>query len=315
MFRSESPLAAIDPSMLPHHILDNLALVGHDYADSDVHELDDMRALLDESIHLGELWIRSMQARIRDAAQELRDARGRFGQADVLLEDVTRELEGTFGARFAEQRESLEFSRRRTTDSGDSDSTAVSGRPSVQIGRKWRSMSDLRSSSENSRRERTSPPPLPYLHTKPIAEEDEPPASPEKPSILNALFSPSTKDLVRRSSKGDLSHPPGRTSSPFPSKKDGSSSGTKKLKAWFRRKLRFEIPDNLGDMKQSPQLDTPRASKAGSQSPSVANEELLFTARSLIKTAGRDLSSIEGCMDNVSLSRPVRVVLLIDGYP
>ncbi|OJT15139.1 hypothetical protein TRAPUB_8311 [Trametes pubescens] len=298
VFRPESPLASIDPSMLPHHILDNLALVGYDYADSDVHELDGMRTLLDESIHLGELWIRSMQARIRDAAQELRDARGRFSQADVLLEDVTRELEGTFGVNFVERRDSLECSRRRTTDSGDSDSTAVSGRPSVQIGsRKWRSMTDLRSSSDSSR-QRTSPPPLPYLHTKPIAEEDEPPSSPEKASVLNALFSPSSKDLVRKSSKGDLSHPANRTSSPFPSKKDVSSSGTKKLKAWFLKKLRFDIPDSVGEMKNSSQLDTPRASKAGSHSPSAANDELLFTARSLIKTAGRDLSSIEGCMDN-----------------
>ncbi|KAH9856484.1 ankyrin [Lenzites betulinus] len=300
VFRTESPLPDVDASLLPHRILDNLALVGHDYASSPAH-IDDMRALLDDALALGSLWVRSTQTRIRDAAQELRDARGRFGRADALLEHVTRALEGVLGARFAEDRASVERARRRTTDSGDSQATAVSGRAGQGAGRKWRSMSDLRASSESQRGARGKEgAELPYLDTKPIAEEEEPPASPEKASLLSALLAPPppSKEVVRKRSKSDLSaHVPSRTSSPFPGKKD-PSSGTAKLKAWFRKKLRFELPEIAAETKYNASSETLRASKGSPQSPSPPSEELLLVARSIIQTTSRDLSSIEGCMDN-----------------
>ncbi|KAI0768084.1 hypothetical protein BD413DRAFT_494063 [Trametes elegans] len=304
--RADSPLPDVDPSMLPHRILDNLALVGRDYASPDARELDGLRALLDETVRLGELWVRAMQARIREGAQDLRDARGRFGCVDALLEHATHDLEGAFGARFdADRRDSTERARRRTTDSGDSDATAVSGRPSSSLSRKWRSMSDLRSSppySEFGARAAdggAEVPPLPYLHTKTIAEEEEPPAEPEKSSFLNALLSPSTRDLIRKSSKSDITPGPSRTSSPLPGKKDSSSSsGTARLKAWFRKKLRPQLPDGAAEAKchspsQLAKCITPPSPSVGS--PVV---DLLSISRSVIKTAGRDLSSIEGCMDN-----------------
>ncbi|KAI0635689.1 ankyrin [Trametes polyzona] len=300
VFPPESPVPEVDTSLLPHRILDTLALVGHDYESSDNIELEGMRVLLDDVLHLGELWIRAMQARIRDAAHDLRDARSRFGQADALLEDVTHALEGVFGARFADRRDSLERARRRTTDSGDSDATAVSGRASAQFSRKWRSMSDLRSSSETSRAKEAAGSELPYLHTKPIAEEDEPPASPEKASsFLNALLSPSTKELVHKTSKSDLSTPLSRTGSPFPGKKDTSSSGAR-LKAWFRKKLRFELPDGASETKVlGLHIDTTRSAKSTpSPRECPASEELLVTSRCIVSAANRDLSCIEGCMDN-----------------
>ncbi|KAI0368717.1 ankyrin [Pilatotrama ljubarskyi] len=304
LFRPDTPSALPDDetSLLPHRILDNLALVGHDYAQSDVREMDGMHDLLDEALHLGELWIRSMQARIKEGAQELRDARGRFGRVDTLLEDVTRELEDVFGARFSDHRDSTERARRRTTDSGDSDATAVSGRPSSQFNRKWRSMSDLRSSNENGAREHLDVPEYPYLHTKTIAEEDEPPLSPEKSSFLNALLSPSTKELVRKSSRGDMSAPPTHTSPPFLNKKDPSSSGTARLKAWFRKKLKFELPDSVSESRTAgPQQGLALSSRSSPQSLSRrtrVDEELISISRSIVQTANRDLSSIEGCMDN-----------------
>ncbi|KAI0833226.1 ankyrin [Trametes gibbosa] len=295
VIRAESPLPDLDASLLPRRILDNLAMVGHEYATSDVHG-DNMRELLDDALRLGQLWVRAMQARIRDTAQELRDARGRFGRADALLEHVTRELEGVFGARFADDRDSLERARRRTTDSGDSQATAVSSR---QGGRKWRSMSDLRASSETraSGGSRPPVPELPYLDTKPITEEDEPPASPEKPSLLSALLSPSTKELAQKASKGDIASSPTRPISPLPGKKD-SSRGTAKLRAWFRKKLRFELPEAAGEAKCNGSSETLRAPKAPSQLPSPVSEGLLSISRCIVQTTSRDLSCIEGCMDN-----------------
>ncbi|KAI0360120.1 ankyrin [Trametes cingulata] len=305
LFRPDTPSDALpdeETSLLPHRILDNLALVGHDYAASDAHEMDGMRDLLDETVHLGELWIRSMQTRIKEGAQELRDARGRFGRVDTLLEDVTRELEDVFGTRFSDHRDSTERARRRTTDSGESDATAVSGRASSQFSRKWRSMSDLRASKENGVGDHPDMSEYPYPHTKTIAEEDEPPSSPEKSSFLNALLSPSTKELAHKSSKGEMSAPPTRTSSPFlPGKKD-SSSGTARLKAWFRKKLKFDLADGACEVKAPcSQHDLALLSKCNPQSPSRrrhVDERLLSISRNIIQTANRDLSSIEGCMDN-----------------
>ncbi|KAH9902811.1 ankyrin [Cubamyces lactineus] len=309
VFRPAPLLPESEMPNLPHHILDNLSLVGYDYVDSDALELDGMNALLDEAVQLGELWAQNVRTRIREAAQELRDARGRFGAVDALLEDVTRHLEGVFGTqRFHEsdvvKRDSLERARRRTTDSGDSDATAVSaGRPSSQSTRKWRSMSDLRSSLSASDvgGEHPDVPELPYMRTKTIKEEDEPPSSPEKTSFLNALLSPSVKELTHKTSKGDLSAVPSRTSSPFPGKKESSASGTSRLKAWFRRKLKIELPEAASETKGN-QVDSARTPNEHAPSPLRAgfpgDDKLLSAARSIIKTASRDLSSIEGCMDN-----------------
>ncbi|KAI9061005.1 ankyrin [Trametes sanguinea] len=298
IFHHSSPSSEVDASHLPHRILENLTQVGYDYATSDALELDGLSSILDETVHLGELWVRTMQARIREAAQDLRDARGRFGQVDALLEDVTRDLEAVFGARFhddVDQRNSLECARRRTTDSGDSDATAVSGRASSQLSRKWRSMSDLRSSCDASRHQ-SDVPEVPYLRTKTIAEEEEPPASPEKPStFLDALLSPTARDLIRKSSKSELSSAgPNRSTSPLPPvKKDSSGSSTARLKAWFRKKLKIDYPDAI-DEKRSRYQDGSEKHANGEH----IDQELLSISRCIIKTANRDMSSIEGCMDN-----------------
>ncbi|OSD06346.1 ankyrin [Trametes coccinea BRFM310] len=292
IFRPNSPLPEVDASLLPHRILENLTQVGYDYETSDALELDGLSSILDETVHLGELWVRTTQARIREAAQDLRDARGRLGQVDTLLEDVTRDLEAVFGARFrddVDQRNSLECARRRTTDSGDSDATAVSGRASSQLSRKWRSMSDLRSSSDASRHQ-SDVPDVPYLRTKTIEEEDEPPASPEKPStFLDALLSPTAS---RKSSKSELSSGgPNRSPSPLPStKKDSSASSTARLKAWFRKKLKIDYPDTIQEKRYG--------HNAEKHAMKLVDQELLSTSRCIIRTANRDMSSIEGCMDN-----------------
>ncbi|KAI9000549.1 ankyrin [Trametes punicea] len=301
IFRPGTPLPEVDASLLPHLILDNLAVIGQDHADADALELESLIALLDETVHLGDVWIRSMQARIREAAQDLRDARGRFGQVEALLEGVTRDFESVFGGGFREQdgdRDSSERVRRRTTDSGDSQATAVSRRASSQLSRKWRSMSDLRSSSSDSGGAQDDAPEVPHLRTKTIAEEDESPSSPEKSStFLNALLSPSTRDLRRKSSRSDLSCATSSRTSSFPKPKDPSGSGTAKLKAWFRKKLRFD-PEAKSIIDQRDCVRPACVHAQDGAKGRLVEEELLLTSRCIIKTANRDLSSIEACMDN-----------------
>ncbi|RPD61117.1 ankyrin [Lentinus tigrinus ALCF2SS1-7] len=292
--RLESPLENVDTSLLPRRILENLIKITQEAPTADALEISDLRDVLDETAHLGEVWVHNTQNRIREAAQDLRDARGRFNEVDNLLETVTQDLEGVYGPRFSDRRDSTERARRRTTDSGDSDLTAVS---SSSLSRKWRSMSDLRSSNEMGRRELSDVPELPRLI---IAEEDDSAdSSTDKPSsFLNALLSPTTRELLHKSSK--LSIDSGRTASPAPSKlqKDGSSSSTAKLKAWFRKKLRFEIPDTPCETKiVVPGEQSPRRSPYSPVGDRNSSEELLCTARRIVRTAGQDLSCIEGCMD------------------
>ncbi|RDX57555.1 ankyrin [Lentinus brumalis] len=297
--RLESPLENDDTSLLPRRILENLITVAQDAPTADALEICGLRDILDETEHLGEIWMHGMRNRIREAAQDLRDARGRFKEVDNLLETVTQDLEAVYGPRFSDRRDSTERARRRTTDSGDSEMTAVSSRASSSLSRKWRSMSDLRISNESGRRELSDVPEVPSVI---VAEEhDSGDSSPtDKPSsFLNALLSPTTRELLHKSSK--LSVDSGRTASPAPSKlqKDESSSSTAKLKAWFRKKLRFEIPDTSNATKivvpgeQSPRISP--LSPAGDRDSS--SEDLLSIARQVVRTAGQDLSCIEGCMD------------------
>lgn len=299
--RLEPPAEAVDTSLLPRRILENLAMVGQVAPSADVIGLRELRDVLDETSHLGELWAHSMHTRIQEAAQDLRDARSRLNGVDNLLETVTQDLEAVFGSAFTSRKDSTDRARRRTTDSADSDLTAVSSRASSSLSRKWRSMSDLRSSRDSTR------PEIPYLT---IAEEEEPALPVERPSVdkssfLNALLSPTVNDLLHKPSK--LSIDIVRTASPASSKKDGSSSGTAKLKAWFRKKLRFEIPELSIESKiVLPGEQSPRRSPLTPCGDRSSSPDLLRTARQMVRVAGQDLSGIECCMDEVcSLDDPL----------
>ncbi|KAM5538527.1 hypothetical protein V8D89_007860 [Ganoderma adspersum] len=297
--RLEPLLDDVEASLLPQRILENLTTVGQEAPCAGAVELSGLREMLDETSRLGEMWARDMHSRIQDAATDLRDARSKFNEVDSLLEAVTHELEDIFGSDISDHRDSTERARRRTRDSGDSDSTAVSSRTSSTLSRKWRSMSDLRDSADgNGFGHPTEAPELSFL----VEEQEESAVLADKltteKSFLNALLSPGTKDLLHKSSK--LSVDSGRTISPASHKKDASSKGTAKLKAWFRKKLRFEISDAASQ----PRIVVPGEPSPGS-SPAPwhvhvrsSTEELLDASRQIIRTAGRDLSCIQGCMDD-----------------
>ncbi|PIL29763.1 transporter [Ganoderma sinense ZZ0214-1] len=296
--RLEPLLDDVEASLLPQRILKNLTTVGQEAPSAGALELCGLREMLDETSHLGEMWVHGMHSRIQDAATDLRNARSRFNEVDTLLEAVTHELEEVFGSDISDHRDSTDRVRRRTRDSGDSDSTAVSSRTSSTLGRKWRSMSDLQDSADGSGfGHPTDVPELSFL-----VEEEETVVLADKvtteKSFLNVLLSPGTKDLLHKSSK--LSVDSGRTISPAPHKKDGTSKGTAKLKAWFRKKLRFEISDAACQ----PRIVVPGEPSPGN-SPApwhahvrTSTEELLDVSRQIIRTAGWDLSCIQGCMDD-----------------
>lgn len=302
--------ADVDAAQLARRIVENLTMVCQEStasAPSSALELAGLHELLDEAARLGALWAYAMQARIHEAARDLRDARARFTAVDRLLQTATVELEDALGTRFSDPRDSTDRARRRTTDSGDSDATAVSAQGS--LGRKWRSMSDLRTSSESARRA-SSEMQLPYLaaveECGPVAVVAAP--APEKPaaSFLNALLSPAApKELVHKASKQSIDS--GRTASPGHFKKDVfSASGTAKIKAWFRKKLRFELPDVASDVRivlpgeQSPRASPFSPAQEKHQQKSSSNG-LILVARQVIQTASKDLCCIEGSMDDVRI--------------
>ncbi|KAH9945271.1 ankyrin [Epithele typhae] len=298
-----SPLGDVDPHMLARRILENLTMVTQESAAATSLEAAGLRDMLEESSHLGQLWVQSMQARIQDAACDLRDARSRFKEVDSLLQSTTSDLEHAFGTLFSDHRDSTDRARRRTVDS---DSTAVSSSGS-SLGRKTRSMSDLRSSSESVKK---VPGELPSLT---ISEEDEFPSGPasaielpmDKPSsFFNALLSPVPRELLHKPS--EQSFDSARTASPGQYKKDGAASGTAKLKAWFRKKLRFELPDLLNETKiVAPGEQSPRASpfsparekQAVAAAASSADADLAV-ARQVVQIVCSDLSRIEGGMND-----------------
>ncbi|KAI0749547.1 hypothetical protein C8Q80DRAFT_1119798 [Daedaleopsis nitida] len=111
-FRLEPHAEAVDASLLLRRILQNLATVGQEALTADVVELSEFRDVLDETSHLGELWAHNMRSRIREAAQDLRDARSQFNEVDNLLETVTQDLKEVFGPTLSDRRDSIERARR-----------------------------------------------------------------------------------------------------------------------------------------------------------------------------------------------------------
>ncbi|TCD70221.1 hypothetical protein EIP91_004402 [Steccherinum ochraceum] len=127
---SGSSDASVDLATMAHSILDNFRHISSRLAgDVDSVEPTDVVELLQDTSGLSEDFLAHVQARVQDASEELDSAREKFKQLDLLLEDVTRLVEVTYGERLEEIERNWDAPdsvRRRTTDSSDSDSTAVS---------------------------------------------------------------------------------------------------------------------------------------------------------------------------------------------
>ncbi|KAH8100007.1 ankyrin [Cristinia sonorae] len=125
-----SVASSVDASTLSLRILDNLRCISSQLAgDADFVDPTSVVGLLRDTSIMSEDLLAQMHTRANDAAEELGSAREKFKQLDLLLEDVTRLVEVTYGERLEEIERNWDAPdsvRRRTTDSGDSDSTVVS---------------------------------------------------------------------------------------------------------------------------------------------------------------------------------------------
>ena len=212
-----------------------------------------------------------MHSRVDEAAQELDLMREKFRQVESVVESVTRTVENTYGERFMEIErvwDAPDSVRRRTTDSGDSESTAVSETGCLVMRKKQPLVSvhkvdvGVMACMDDVDAWRVSMPPI-IVHPAPIdarkfgnarnplAELEVnrlTPASEER-GFMN-LLSPWMKEIPRRRSKINLRMKSmedmhSAATSPVDSEKRDPSKGTTKLKAWFKKKILSESHSGL----------------------------------------------------------------------
>ncbi|GBE87786.1 hypothetical protein SCP_1200100 [Sparassis crispa] len=312
-------------------IFNNLQSVSLQLADASTLDVGACRQLLLQTSEMSDDLLAHLRSRIHDAADELRDARGIFKQVDGLLEDVTRNLEGVLGESLVagSEMELGERARRRTTDSGDSEATAVS-KDNVQLARKSRSMSDLKAEHVDA----ISPPdewtasPFPAIvvfssdDTPSAIADDSPFVDGEDKGFLK-LVPPWVRDLPGMKSKSDVRASPVADQTSLTvlhsDRNDSTKSGAAKIKAWLRKKIKADVsyggndralrPSvNIGHDKSAVQLsrsnssvssiDLAQPSAQGSHAAGISRETVVPMCRTCLNTASKDLSQIEGCMDN-----------------
>ncbi|KAH9926824.1 ankyrin [Amylocystis lapponica] len=282
-----------DQSTLPHRILDNLRSVSSALADSDSLNVDACRELLEDTSDMGAELLAHFRTRIHEAADELRDAHGTFNH-------VTSAMEEFYGEHFTEdrhdgERDGSDHVRRLTTDSGDSEATAVSDPGSVPGCRKWRSMTDLRAAGGGE------VPAIPNVsmwsaYVVPRIASDGPSQSTSNPThrsgndpaLLQASSSEEKGLMKLRKSRTDL-RPSGLDGRHPGSHPDPSLSGTAKLKAWLMRKIKHDSPPPVESIDDGDGDDSPE--------PTILGHNTCRVSQVIIASANKDLSRIDGCMD------------------
>ncbi|CAL1716418.1 unnamed protein product [Somion occarium] len=117
-------------STLALRILDNLRQTSQGLeGDEELVDVHLIESILRATSEMSEELVVHLQSRVNEVTDDLQGARAKFEVVDGLLDEVTRLVEDTYGERFEELErawDSPDSIRRRTTDSGDSGSTAVS---------------------------------------------------------------------------------------------------------------------------------------------------------------------------------------------
>lgn len=268
---SRVPLTDANISTFPRHILDGFHQISLDL--SKKHDDSDITAMQDRLRQVGEMseeLVSHMHSRVEEAMGELNLMREKFRQVDGVVDGVTRMIEYAYGERFLaierswDQPDSV---RRRTTDSADSESTAVSEMGFVVLRKKPSSavveikkvdvavsacLDDEMSGAGVSQTPPIIVHPAPVDARKfgnvrsPLAEFEVNRLTPsaEENGFLK-LVSPWMKDLPRRRSKINLKMKSmenihASSTTPVDCEKKDSSKGTIKLKSWFKKKVHLE---------------------------------------------------------------------------
>ncbi|KAI0072753.1 ankyrin [Panus rudis PR-1116 ss-1] len=273
-------ISHVNASTLPLRILDNLRRVSNELTlDPTTIDTQRIEQMLRETSDMGEDLIMHFQARLHDVTQDFSGAQTKYEQVDTLMEEVMRLVETAYGERFEEIERAWDTPdsvRRRTTDSGDSEATAVSSSSNLsEFGLKSATLdndSGVFDAYDDASivSSRTFPTPLPaisiqsattgyfqegllgdeYSAPRSISIPSSPLSIPPSPTASNAgllrIVTPwmGGAGLPKKKSKASLkltkSFEDLRIPSPAistPGPGSSSKAGTSKLKAWFKKKL------------------------------------------------------------------------------
>ncbi|KAI0806289.1 ankyrin repeat-containing domain protein [Irpex lacteus] len=293
----EPALTELERATLPQSIVDNLrSLLRQSSSDQCPVDMQSVQDLINETESMGEDLLMHMQTRVTEATEDLKELRNKLAALDSFVQDLTVDDQTKQGARLVAIERAwdvVDESRRRTTDSDDSDRTAVS--------------------DGNVRETQVSGKPDPSDIQSIIGVDEDPFAriSPEG-SIYNGLRPvKSMVNLARHSvsvapTAEQMSPPKPRerkTSSPTRPDK-AARTGASKVKAWFKKKFIAEAPSKLplisefGEAKAEPVPETVKRVQLKPTELSGSQAKVLCIAcadiariRESIDTAERFISS------------------------
>ena len=343
---SDTSDESVDFSTLSLRILENFRNITSRLAeDADFVEPADVVELLQDTSSTSDELLAHMHSRVHDASEELDSAREKFKHLDLLLEDVTRLIEVTYGERLEEIERNWDAPdsvRRRTTDSSDSDSTAVSVGSVAAPASDGVKFAQLAVPTPNSTLTTRGPRSAPQSATSSPMFLDVPHmelgyrSTPSKvftpEEKASKLLSPFSAGVPSRKNRGILRN--AKSVEDFkapqvvaePEKRDISMS---RLKAWFKRKLTSDSHDEPAPT-PNPAKVSRRESSRVSQVTRVRPSSFIFSppqaepappplpednarkhkqlalaaARRIISTSSKDLVRIAECMNSVSSAGP-----------
>jgi hypothetical protein len=270
--RYEPALTELERATLPQSIVDNLrCLFRQASVDQELGNMESFDDLIHETESMGEDILMHMQTRVAEATEDLGGLRGKLVSMESFIQDLAIDDQGVESRLVALERtwDAPDQSRRRTTDSDDSDRTAVSNRSSQDTYSMLVSSTD----SESSRS-------VIALDADPFAR-----LLPEGPIRSGLRPVRSMMNLGQRSSS---SSPPRKPIVSAQPEKDKARTGASRVKAWFKKKFAGETSLKMPLIKELDEAETaaaePAAELVAAQNAewTVARARIIFSARSEI---------------------------------
>ncbi|KAH9928647.1 uncharacterized protein B0H18DRAFT_244003 [Fomitopsis serialis] len=311
------PLPEADWVTLSHTVLDCLQSASTGTSNANALDITARAGMLQEITVMRDTLLGSLRIRVRETIEELHDARRGFQQAYALYGDVRKASERLVGDTDQIPRPSQDSDhvRRRTTDSGDSELTAVSEASYILVNRKARSMSDLRASQEA------------HIHKIPVPTIPRlPPTTPRRSTTVkyhtdtpSRTGTPSTSGRNGRSGsctipKGTPRVPTRKRSTtigepnlarlPTSPSKVSLTNSTAKVKAWLINKIRPGTPraDAIPEDRQlssASHVDHDDGSSSESDDSDTESNKIrrVLACQKGLTAVRRDLHRIEGRLE------------------
>ncbi|KZT07658.1 ankyrin [Laetiporus sulphureus 93-53] len=259
--------AKFDCGQASRRILNSLRYISDNLV-ADPVDLHKCRAIMQAASDMSDRLLAHLRICVSDVSAELSDARRSFELAHGLYREVKALSMGRPEGghlRLDDARDSTEHARRRTTDSNESDATAITEGSYVLVsrGKKWRSMTDLPASLIEHRSfsefDSFLPPLVPPIPAVTFMDTQKPPVE------RNIRFGSLEKDSVsiRRLSRQRSTTFPEST---HPLGKDIAMTSTARLKAWLIRKIKPEAHARIPPARDPGILQSPEPTSAGTPS-------------------------------------------------